>query len=43
MQSSLLPYVEEPSELEEIKDSSRPTHGVHGHDPLQLRLGKLRK
>ena len=39
VQSALLPYWGEPSELEEIVDPLRPTHGVHGHVPLQLRLG----
>jgi hypothetical protein len=41
-QSALLSYPDDPSELEEIVDSLRPTHGLHGHDPLQLRLGTMR-
>ena len=39
VQSALLSYEEDPSKFEEIVDPLRPTHGVQGHDPLQLSLG----
>jgi len=41
-QAALLSYSGDPSQFEEIVDSLRPTHGVHGHDPRQIKLGAFK-